>query len=73
MTERDYIDATDIRARDCAIDALKHIVPDNQPVIENEPFRIVIRHLKDWREAIHDAIQARGGVEVEDGDQGPHG
>ena len=56
MTELDYILATDARAFDCALDCLKHVVPENNPHISAEQFSFVKSTLVEMRETTRAAI-----------------
>lgn len=59
MTEREYILATNIRALDCAINALSTIVPSDDTVVSQPEFGQVLRALDKWRDASRRLIRVR--------------
>lgn len=60
MTEQDYILATDKRALDCAIDALAHITPENNPHLKAREFRDVVRWLVETRDGLAVKLAKKG-------------
>lgn len=59
MTENEYILATDIRALDCAMSALREVMPENNKAINEEDYRKVFGLLRDWREKSARLIRVR--------------
>ena len=56
MNERDYINATDLRALDCAWDCLRHVNAASQPAIKEKEFERVMRLISKWRNAIENEV-----------------
>ena len=57
MKELAYILATDVRAIDIAIEALRHVIPENNRCVPKQDYQAVMRHLYDWNAAIHARLE----------------
>jgi len=59
MTEKEYILATDSRSIDLALDALRHVIPENNPHVKRGEFNIVVKALQRWQ------IETRAALDVQ--------
>lgn len=59
MTEREYIMATDVRAIEIAREALRHILPANNPNVPADEHATVLRLLQKWEVGTRREIQTR--------------
>ncbi len=52
MNEHDYIVATDVRTLGIVLDALRHVIPGNNPHVSEDDYRTVMRLLSRWQDSM---------------------
>ena len=63
MTEREYIIVADLRAARIAEQALHHVLPDNNPCVDQSGYRLVLTTIHKWISRMEKSREVEGIVE----------